>query len=262
MDKRISILLPSAYRSKRMWNAVTAILNSTDLPLEIIVGVVANDYDSITLAHQLPVVIDMRTFEEYNLGAVYAWNKLLRRATGEVIVLWADDLVPNTGCLEKALAELDEMGGHGLVGFNDQRTNGKEYAAHWLADRAFIENELGGVMYPPLYKSWWADVEVSDRAQALGLYRWARLALVEHNNYVFGEYPLDRTYRDANANHDADLLIYEQRKAAGYPLDWIERENTIILPDEPEPAAPVAANNGKHRKSKVGRSDRLLAVSE
>jgi glycosyltransferase involved in cell wall biosynthesis len=261
-NRKTSLLLPSAYRSPQLWSAAAAALDSTERPLEICVSVVLNDSDSIAIAHKLPVLLEARTFEEYNRGAVYAWNKLLKRASGDVIALWADDLVPEYGWLDHALAALDEMGGHGLVGLNDLSSDGEVYAAHWLADRRFIADELGGVMYPPMYKSWWCDREVTERAQKLGLYRWAKRAIVDHNNYTFGKSQMDRTYRDARENYEADRMLYETRKAAGYPLDWIKRETTPILPAQPQPAAPVASDNGKRHKSKVERSDRLSVERE
>lgn len=261
-NRKISLLLPSAYRSRQLWSAVRSALDSTDQPLEICVSIVNTDSDSVALSRRMQVVLDVRTYEEYQRGAVYAWNKLLRRASGDVIVLWADDLVPQAGWIEKALDELDSLGGHGLIGLNDLSSDGNEYAAHWLADRAFVKGELGGVMYPPLYKSWWCDREVTDKAKALGLYSWSKSSVVEHLNYTFGKSLLDRTYRDAALNHESDRLLYEQRKAAGYPLDWIKREDTTVLPAEPKRPAPVAQDSRKYPKGSMGRSNRLLANGE
>ncbi len=252
---KTSLLLPSAYRARQLRRALELAYDSTDRPLEICVSVVEDDFDSENATRNMSVVLDVRTANEYARGAVYAWNKLLQRATGDVIALWADDLVPARGWLDHALTELERIGGHGVIGLNDLCSDGNEYAAHWLADRRFIENELGGVMYPPAYKSWWADREVTDKARALGLYRWARRSFVEHLNYTFGKSTFDRTYRDAHDNYDADRLLYEQRKEAGFPLDWLKREDSIVLPVESQPAAPVAAHRRKHPKGTVGRSD-------
>jgi hypothetical protein len=262
-NRKVSLLLPSAYRARQLWPAVRMALNSTDRPLEICVSIVATDSDSVALSHRLPVVLDVRTYEEYQRGAVYAWNKLLRRASGDVIALWADDLVPQSGWIDHALAELDRIGGHGLIGLNDLSSDGNEYAAHWLADRSFIKNELGGVMYPPAYKSWWCDREVTDRAKALDLYSWAKSATVEHLNYTFGKSQLDRTYREAGLNYEADRLLYEQRKAAGFPPDgYTPHENTTVLPIEPERAETMAQDRRKYPKGSMGKSNRLLADSE
>jgi len=272
MDMRkTSLLLPSAYRGRQLRSALDTAYSSTSRPLEICVSIVADDNDSRNAVRDLPVVLDVRTPAEYELGAVYAWNKLLKLATGDFIALWADDLMPQQDWLGHAIREMNHLGNHGLIGLNDLSSDGEVYAAHWLADRAFIENELGGVMYPPMYKSWWADREVTDRARAMGVYRWARRALVEHLNYTFGKSSNDRTYQHAAANYETDRVIYETRKAAGFPLDWLvtvkEAEKKIdediaILPVEPEPAAPVATVRRKYSKGSMGRSDRSLADSE
>lgn len=256
MDSRkTSLLLPSAYRARQLRLALDAVYLSTNRPLEICVSLVEDDHDSQNMTRGLPIVLDVRSVGEYAQGAVHAWNKLLQRATGDVIGLWADDLMPEWGWLDHAFAALDNIGGHGLVGLNDMASDGNTYAAHWLADRRFIDDELGGVMYPPMYKSWWADREVTDRARELGLYRWARRALVEHNNYTFGKSQMDRTYRDAMLNYEADKLLYENRKVAGFPLDWINREDSIILPAESQPAPAVAKNRRKRTQDSMGRSD-------
>ena len=167
----------------------------------------------------MPIPRHIRTVDEYERGAVYAWNLLMRLATGDVLALWADDLLPYSGWSDAALDALDEMGGHGVVGFNDLASDGEEYAAHWLADRRFVEEHLGGVMYPAVYKSWWADREVTDIAKSLGCYRWCREAVVEHFNYTFGKSAADKTYLDAAMNYEADRAVYEQRKAVGFSLE-------------------------------------------
>lgn len=254
-NRKTSLLLPSAYRGRQLRRALETAYASTDRPLEICVSIVADDIDGQNAVRDLPVVLDVRSTVEYQRGAVYAWNKLLKLATGDLIALWADDLMPQRDWLGFAISELYHMGGHGLIGLNDLSSDGNLYAAHWLADRAFIMNELHGVMYPPIYKSWWCDREVTDRARDLGMYRWARRAIVEHNNYTFGKSQTDRTYLDAQPNYEADRLLYERRKAAGFPLDWLNREDSIVLPDEPDQPAPVAKDRRKRAKSPVVRSD-------
>src|SRR5512139_1901130 len=169
-NRKTSILLPSAYRPRELRRAFDMLIDSTACPLEICVSVVEDDYASQNITRGLPIVFDVRTVWEYGKGAVYAWNKLARRSTGDVLALWADDLLPIPGWLEHALAALDEMNGHGLVGFNDLSSDGNVFAAHWLADRSYIEAH-GGTMYPPEYGSWWADREISEIAQAEGRYR-------------------------------------------------------------------------------------------
>jgi glycosyltransferase involved in cell wall biosynthesis len=263
MDSRkISFLLPSAYRPRELRRAIDTIFDSINQPAEICVSIVADDPASRSVVDQAgSVTFDTRSPADYQRGAVWAWNRLYRKATGDVIALWADDLVPEPGWLEHALKALDQIGGHGLIGLNDLSSDGDIYAAHWLADRAFVEDELRGVMYPPMYRSWWADREVTDRAREMGRYRWARRAIVEHLNYTFGKARIDRTYQDARANYETDRIIYEMRKADGFP-DWRHDEDFVILPAQSQPAAPVAKDRRRHPKGSMARADRLLADGE
>lgn len=216
-NRKLSILLPSAYRPEQLRRAVELVWEKTPLPVEVCISIVEDDTASRQVIEDLSqgwwIV---RTIEEYKKGAVYAWNQLAGLVTGDILALWADDLLPYSGWSEAALAALDEMGGHGLVGFNDISSDGNIYAAHWLADRAFIDEYLGGMMYPPVYHSWWADREVTDIAKRLGRYRWCEQAVVEHLNYTFGKSVLDRTYQDAARNYEADRLTYEARRQCAF----------------------------------------------
>lgn len=219
---KIGVLLPSAYRPHHLARCLTSLLSGERaLDLRIVVSLIDDDEESAPLLTEIPCNVVLRSAKEYQRGAVYGWNKCLSYAPDcDVYVLAADDLVFQPGWIDFALIELDALGGHGLIGLNDMSSDGNLYAAHWLADRQFLIEHNGGVMYPPLYRSWWADREVSDIAQMAQCYRWARLALVEHFNYTFDKSPLDRTYRDAMANYDHDRELYHRRKADEFPKTW------------------------------------------
>ncbi len=225
MDSRsLAILIPSAHRPRRLAQCLASLLCS-DLkrPLTVVVSLVQDDVDSLLITDLYPMVqVLIRTIEEYVRGAVYGWNSCLRHATGyDLYVLGADDLLFEQGWLSAAINELDRLPeSSGVVGFNDLASDGTVYAAHWLADRRFLIEHMGGVMYPPMYRSWWCDREISDIAMALKRYAWAKAAIVEHMNYGFGKSPFDRTYRDAAENYEADRQLYNQRKALGFPRTW------------------------------------------
>jgi hypothetical protein len=163
----------------------------------------------------------VRNKREYDNGAVWAWNDLLRTVPHyDYYVLAADDLRFVGEWLEHAHAALDSIGGRGLVAFNDLHSDGNEYAAHWIASRDFIVSHLGGVMYPPHYVSWWADREVSDIAKQVGQYVYAEAAVVHHMHPTFGAGEDDKIYTDARAHHVEDLRTLIARRAVGYPKDY------------------------------------------
>lgn len=222
------ILIPSAYRRNELVRCVNSLIFSEDwdcllVDATVVVSPVEDDEQTLMYvaknSDNLAEIV--RTKEEYARGAIYGWNTCLFRAQdADLFVLGADDLVFHPNWLTFALRELDAMGGNGLVGFNDMTSDGNVYAGHWLATREFIVNHLGGVMYPPMYKSWWCDREVTDIAKAAGLYRWSERSLVEHFNYGFNKSNVDRTYREAMPNYDADEKLYRARQLAGFPKDY------------------------------------------
>lgn len=220
-QSKTSILLPSAYRPQQLSRVVNLIFATVGLlPVEICVSVVQDDFQSQNAMRGLPVVYDVRTIREYERGAIYAYNKLLLRASGSVIALLADDVLPQFGWLDQSLAVLGEMGGHGLVALNDRR--GDNFAAHWIANRAWIEQHGRGV-YPPEYKTWYCDREISEIAQAEGCYRLAEQAVIDHLHYTDAR--TDRTYTDAQQNYEVDRLLYERRKT-----ERLNRANPAVLP--------------------------------
>lgn len=223
---KLAVLIPSAYRRNELVRCLNSLQTSEDwpgMPINSVVVVSPVDDDRPTLdfleANHIPQIV--RTRGEYALGAIYGWNTCLMLANdADLFVLAADDLVFHPNWFTFALDELNRMGGSGLVGFNDMSSDGTVYAGHWLADRNFIINHLGGTMYPPMYKSWWCDRETTDIAQSEGLYTWSARSLVEHYNYGFHKSQVDRTYRDAMPNYDDDEKLYRARKLAGFPKDY------------------------------------------
>ncbi len=218
---KTSILLPSAYRPLQLSKSIDLIYATVGLlPIEICVSVVSDDFHSQNILRGASVVYDVRSVAEYERGAVYAWNKLYKLSTGGAVVLWADDLIPHPYWLDYTLTALGELGGHGLVALNDRR--GDNFAAHWLANREWLEQH-GDVAFPPEYKSWYCDREISEVAQAEGRYCLAEHALIDHLHYAGVQ--SDRTYIDARENYEADRLLYEQRKA-----ERLNRANPVVLP--------------------------------
>jgi hypothetical protein len=223
MDKRkTAILLPSAYRAFQLARCVQSIQDTIGhLRAEIIASPVITDYDSRAYLTGCSIRQIVRSEDEYQRGAVYAWNLCLQAAPDfDFYVLGADDLVFYAGALQDSIDAIDRAGGCGLAGFNDLSSDGAVYAAHWLASRDFLIKHAGGVVFPPIYRSWWCDREITDIAQAAGIHRFVKSAIVEHLHYTFQKAPVDRVYADAQGNYESDRVLYEQRKAIGFPVTW------------------------------------------
>ncbi len=222
MDKRkTALLLPTAYRPDNLKRCLDSLFDSGSIPDRIIVSPFKDDLDSLGVAYVLPVQTRPRPKEFYSLGSVFGWNYCYSYTQGcDCVVLGADDQVYHPGWMEDALYELGLLGEPGLVAFNDGSSNGKEYAAHWLAHKLFLDKYVGDCMYPPIYKSWWCDRELSDIAQLHNCYAYAEDARVDHLHYSFGRSRIDPTYQAAMNNYDGDERLYRERKSQGFPVTW------------------------------------------
>lgn len=184
--------------------------------VEIVCAVDA-DPESATL---LAPLVDRLLVCSFYRGCSAAWNDCLAEATGDPVVFAADDLHWEAGWFEAALAKLSEFeDGWGLVGFNDGHW-GAELSTHYLMSRRFIVEVLGGVVAWPAYKHSFNDLETCDRAKAAGRYAWAEDARVYHEHWLFGDRPQDETDTRRLPQHPEDERIYNERRAAGFPVDY------------------------------------------
>jgi hypothetical protein len=138
------------------------------------------------------------------------------------VVLAADDLVFQPGWLGAALSTLEEFeGGWGLVGFNDGHWDGDNpFATHYLMSRRLVVEVFGGVVAWPHYRHSFNDVEACERAKRAGRYAWCEDARVEHQHWLFGDRPQDRTDTRNLPGWDASQRTYAERAAAGFPNDF------------------------------------------
>ena len=153
-------------------------------------------------------------------GCSNAWNAALAAASGDPVVLAADDLEFAPGWLDAALSTLSEFeGGWGFVGFNDGHW-GPELSTHYLVSRRLIVEAFGGVIAWPCYRHSFNDREANDRARAASRYAWSEHAVVRHRHWLFGERQQDETDTRLLPAHPDSARAYEQRKAEGFPSDY------------------------------------------
>ena len=65
-NRRISILLPSAYRAQQLRRAVELIREAPPLPVEILVSVIEDDRMSQAAIRDMHMLRHIRTVDEYN----------------------------------------------------------------------------------------------------------------------------------------------------------------------------------------------------
>lgn len=182
--------------------------------LEIVVAIDGPVEDADRL-RELGCVVDHST--DYR-GSSQAWNDALALATGDPIVLAADDLQFQPGWLNAALTQLAQFpDGWGLVGFNDGHW-GAELSTHYLMSRRFIIEELGGVVAWG-YEHSFTDREANERAKRANRYAWCEAARVYHAHWLFGDRPQDSTDTRLLGSHSAAEQRFRDRQAAGFPDD-------------------------------------------
>ena len=229
----IAVCMPSMGRADQMYSHATELLfqeRPGNVHIWLILAVVAHDTKTIEAGQKMQKIWNDATDtqvliveREPGSHAVDGWNKAYNSMadTADWFVLGADDIIWHQGWIEEALQAADD--GTQVIGLNDGHTNIDEYAPHYMVSREFARIHLGGVLVPPVYRSWWFDREVCQKGQALGLYAPAWKAWAEHRHPDWRTAPMDETYETGWPLHDADRDVYLQRRAAGYPLDYLVR---------------------------------------
>lgn len=218
----ISVLLPTLHRPQMAAAAVQSLYETIgEHAVELVVAVDDEPADGPTEqaieAVLLPDASVVWSRSGSPQGCSAAWNRALRRSTGDPVVFAADDLCFQQGWLDAALAELARFeDGWGLVGFNDGHW-GAELSTHYLLSRRFIIEVLGGVIAWEGYKHSFNDLETCERAKAAGRYAWCGDARVYHAHWLFGDREKDETDLRRLPEHPADEQLFRERQAAGFP---------------------------------------------
>lgn len=220
---KVSVILPSRERPEQLRKCIERLFHtalwSTQYDLEV-VGVVDGDPATEQVLHAFGPPVQVLSSPE-RMGALLAWNWGVSAATGDVLVLAADDVWFYHGWLNEALDRLAELpNGDGLVGFNDLARDGNELATHFLVSRRFAVEHLGGCLVTPRYHHYFCDNEANERAKRAGRFVWAFNAVVEHRHAAWGKAPVDGVYSAVSGWLDEDRNLFMARQAAGFPDDF------------------------------------------
>jgi len=214
---KISIIIPSVYRPASLRRCVEAVL-LTAPECEIVCALSSGDDASREAMDAYPVSIMDK--HPPLTGAQLAVNAGAQAASGDVLVFIGDDCVAEAGWLEEALSALSKLpDGDGVVGLNDRQRgarDGQRFATHFLTTRAYCLRHNGGVFWTPHYYHYYTDVELCERAHALGRYVWVAGAVVRHE----WRKHRDRVSESALPHFHADQDLYHRRKTAGFPNDY------------------------------------------
>lgn len=210
----ISVLLATTGRPAMAEQSVRSLHDTTvGHDVEVVAAV---DADQIT-ANRLRMLVDVLHYSDDYRGCSKAWNDALSRATGDPVVLAADDLRWEHGWLEAASERLKQFpDGWGLVGFNDGHWGG-DLSTHYMVSRRCIVEVLGGRIAWEHYKHSFNDVEACERAKRAGRYAWCEDAHVFHSHWLFGDRLQDHTDARNLVDHHHSQQVYAGRAAAGFP---------------------------------------------
>jgi glycosyltransferase involved in cell wall biosynthesis len=140
-------------------------------------------------------------------------NRAVIACDEELIFLGADDLVPQPGWFEAALARL--VSGVQVVGVNDEIPRSREHATHFLITRAYAELPiLTGEPGPlcELYDHSCTDDELAATARHRGCYAYAAESRVTHLHPDIGTAPLDDVYRKGREKIREDRRLWRSRR--------------------------------------------------
>ena len=153
--------------------------------------------------------------------AINKWNEGARLASGDVLMVAANDVEFGEGWLGHALDALDSVpDGNAMVAVNDTVTTIEVSSPHFLMSREYIVKYNGGVLMPPCYKKQFPDVENRLRAQSLGRYVCARAAKVVHFHPLTNTAPMDEIYKLGLDTFEEDRKLCEERQRSGFVIDW------------------------------------------
>jgi len=213
------VLIPTCYRPHGLTRALST-LTATAPDVYICVATEPDDIKGQRIARAYGATVAI--CPEPMAGAPAAWNTALVAVPDcDSYFTGADDVSFFDGWLDHVLAELDFIGGNGLVGINDKYKDAQRrgYATHYLMTRRFIIDHHGGVAAIPHYRADYTDVEACKRAQRAGMYGYADKAIVQHHWEGNSNTP-DKCYVRAKNFRTQARSIYQKREAAGFPDDF------------------------------------------
>jgi glycosyltransferase involved in cell wall biosynthesis len=181
------------------------------------IPVIDEDYDSVTaVRHIAPEYI----FNETRQGAINCWNMGLAKARGDFIVFAGDDLWFTDGWLAHSLRAHETLGDYGLIGFNDKHYDGNVLATHYIADRKFIKEVLGGRIAFPMFRFYCNDTVANTMAKNAGKYVWCQEAVVRHDHTSNGRREADSLDAENTGVLGEDIESYYAWVKRGAKIEW------------------------------------------
>lgn len=204
----ISILCPTRKRPVQFERMVESARITATSPIEILARFDADDTESARATLELPVnrIIGPRVNFADN------WNELAERASGDLLGLFADDVVFQTSgwsaMVEQAFADCPDK--ILLVHGDDLGFGGNGFGTLPFISRKWMETV--GYFCPSGYSGDFLDTHLNDVANLIGRRKFLSF-VTEHMHHLYGKSERDETYRekDERMNRDGTREAYEKR---------------------------------------------------
>lgn len=221
MTPTISVILPTCKRPESLRRMLDSLISTTKGYEVEIVALIDDDMESCAIASEYGCVLN---YSSERRSVLSLWNRGLQMCRGDFIHPAMDDLIYHDGWLALGLeSHREKLGGCGVVGFNDLAYDGnRQVATQFMFDRKYCVEYMGGVIAPPAYNYLWIDVEINERAKMVNKFYWDERAIVEHAHSAHGKRPYDDhdRWKDNNDFATKDKVIFEDRKARSFPVEW------------------------------------------
>jgi len=216
----INVIIPTLGRPHRLISTLQGLKENSKGLVEVII--IADEKDRETIeavcnygSTGVTIPLELRVLKGHPTP-IEKWNHGARNAKDvEWIMLAADDIVFTHKWDIISVATPN----YGFLALRDSPTSEKHFEPHYMATRDWLRTNNGGVLACPHYKHWCPDVEIADRARALGHYVVSE-AIIPHNHVIFETASNDATYEKGKAHYAEDLALLHKRQIQGYLNDF------------------------------------------
>lgn len=146
---------------------------------------------------------------------VQATNHAAAAATGDLLIYLSDDFECPINWGETVKSIASRYSGEYMIRAHDglQKFEAEVLTIPMMSKALY--HKLGYFFYPE-YKSMWVDVDLYHVCNRMGVIKWHRELLFQHNHYCNGKSKRDDTYNRSEAHWDQGKEVYARRQRRGF----------------------------------------------
>jgi hypothetical protein len=169
-----------------------------------------NDTSDYSRLKDYPEVVKVGGLSKSKIHAI---NRGMFQNGFDIVVNMSDDMV----FIRDGFDEIIRMhcGADDFVHFPDGNVNEKLCTMSIMGIGYY---KRFGYVYHPDYSSLWCDNEAQEVAKKLGRYKFVNQQIFEHRHPAFGKAERDAQYRYTESFYNKDMIVYNRRKAKGFPI--------------------------------------------